>query len=265
MKRLIFFLLTIILIKAESMREIKVGQTYRHYKGKLYKVVAIAVDTEVKLIDYQEQISDAEKRVIYHAVGAGHHLSHDILWDRSYEMFTSKIVWNGKEQYRFEEYTESLEEMVVVWKDFFQKNNWQQLINDKTALECGCGLVYEIPNVLNRDNESIAIADMRTLLISEPHYHPEIEVYYIVNGNATVVVGHEEQNVTVGDIVIIPPYTAHFTIPDDNCIIAVVSKPAFNADNYTPIHETSDKVSFDYQQFAQLKKAKELSSDKIAN
>lgn len=84
-----------------NAHDIKPGQIYRHYKGKLYKVVAIAVDTESKWIDDPVQITSAEKRVIYHGFGDGHALSTEIFWDRPYEMFAGTCEVDGKEQKRF--------------------------------------------------------------------------------------------------------------------------------------------------------------------
>ena len=72
-------------------RKIKIGKTYRHFKGNLYKVIDIANDSE----------SD-NKLVIYEALyGENTH------WARPYDMFNS-LVDNEKypdveQKYRFEE------------------------------------------------------------------------------------------------------------------------------------------------------------------
>jgi hypothetical protein len=83
-------------------QEIKPGQVYKHYKGKLYKVLTVAVDTERTWIDDPAQITDKEKRVIYKGFGEGHALSTDIVWDRPYEMFAGTCEVDGKECKRFE-------------------------------------------------------------------------------------------------------------------------------------------------------------------
>ncbi len=57
--------------------EVIVGKTYRHFKGTLYKVIAIANHTET-----------LEKLVIY--------THDDKIWARPYEMFISKV---DKEKY----------------------------------------------------------------------------------------------------------------------------------------------------------------------
>ncbi len=80
-------------------RTIKVGQIYKHYKGNLYKVFAIAVDTEAGVIHDHEKITDSQRRVIYYALD-----NKDLLWDRPYEMFAEKIIIDDIEQPRFAEY-----------------------------------------------------------------------------------------------------------------------------------------------------------------
>ena len=73
------------------MREVKVGHLYKHFKGKKYKVLMIAIDasTEEKLVIYQAQYKDK------------------IIWARPYNEFISEVdhvkYANVKEKYRFEE------------------------------------------------------------------------------------------------------------------------------------------------------------------
>ena len=69
------------------MREIIVGKTYRHFKGTLHKVIAIAKHTET-----------LEDLVIYdHG---------DQIWARPYDMFNSLVdrekYPNVDQEYRFE-------------------------------------------------------------------------------------------------------------------------------------------------------------------
>ena len=70
------------------MREIIVGKTYRHFKGTLHKVIAIAKHTET-----------LEDLVIYdHG---------DQIWARPYDMFAGEVDHQKypdiKQKYRFEE------------------------------------------------------------------------------------------------------------------------------------------------------------------
>ena len=73
------------------MREVKVGHLYKHFKGKKYKVLMIAIDasTEEKLVIYQAQYKDKS------------------IWARPYNEFISEVDQvkypNVKEKYRFEE------------------------------------------------------------------------------------------------------------------------------------------------------------------
>lgn len=71
------------------MRKVKVGQTYRHFKGTIYKVIAIAKHSE-----------SLEDLVIY--------AHDDKIWARPYESFISKVDKEKypevKQEYRFEEY-----------------------------------------------------------------------------------------------------------------------------------------------------------------
>lgn len=72
------------------MREIKVGKKYKHFKNKLYEVIAIAYDSE-----------DERKLIVYRS------LYDDKIWVRDYDMFNSlvdKEKYPDVEQiYRFEE------------------------------------------------------------------------------------------------------------------------------------------------------------------
>ena len=81
------------------MREIEIGKTYKHFKGKLYKVIDIVFDSE------SNNDEEYKKVVIYQAL-YGEHLK----WARPYDMFNSlvdKEKYPDIEQvYRFEEYNE---------------------------------------------------------------------------------------------------------------------------------------------------------------
>ncbi len=74
-------------------RHIHVGRTYKHYSGKLYKVIAIAHDSE----------DPACLRVIYQGLYDCPTFGPNPVWDRPYTMFAENVVIKGKEQPRFEE------------------------------------------------------------------------------------------------------------------------------------------------------------------
>lgn len=78
------------------MREIEVGKKYRHFKDKLYEVIAIAYDSESN----NDEV--LRKMVVYKALyGDGK------IWVRDYEMFASKVdkekYPDVEQEYRFEE------------------------------------------------------------------------------------------------------------------------------------------------------------------
>ena len=81
------------------MREIKIGKKYKHFKGKLYKVIDIVNDSESNNdIEYK-------KVVIYQAL-----YGDNLKWARPYDMFNSEVDHNKypdiEQKYRFEEVDE---------------------------------------------------------------------------------------------------------------------------------------------------------------
>ena len=73
--------------------EVKVGKLYKHFKGNIYKVIAIGYDSESenerKLVIYESQYGDKK------------------IWVRPYDMFISKVDKEKYpdviQEYRFEE------------------------------------------------------------------------------------------------------------------------------------------------------------------
>lgn len=78
-------------------REIKINNIYKHFKGHIYKVVAIGYDSE----NYDENNKDASRMVVYQNVDTGE------CWVRPYNMFNSLVdkekYPNIKQEYRFED------------------------------------------------------------------------------------------------------------------------------------------------------------------
>ena len=70
-------------------RNIEIGKIYRHFKGHIYKVINIALDSE-----------DLSKLVVYKNIDDGK------VWVRDYNMFNSKVDKEKypevKQEYRFE-------------------------------------------------------------------------------------------------------------------------------------------------------------------
>ena len=77
--------------------EVHEGEVYRHFKGHIYKVIAIAYDSE----NYYEKDSSKSRMVVYKNVDT------DEIWVRPYDMFNSLVDKDKypdiEQNYRFEE------------------------------------------------------------------------------------------------------------------------------------------------------------------
>jgi mannose-6-phosphate isomerase-like protein (cupin superfamily) len=146
-----------------------------------------------------------------------------------------------------------LQATITAWQNFLNQNDWQKLIDGVNPKQSDC-LVYELSNFLDRPNEDFAIADMRQIQFSEPHYHPDkdIEIYFVIQGSALTVIGNKELNVATGDVIVIPPYNVHYAIPDKNFVIAVVNIPPFNPKNYIVATNNDPSINFNQEQFNRL-------------
>ena len=80
-------------------RVIQIGKKYKHFKGKMYKVLDIVYDSESNSDD------EYKKVVIYQAL-----YGDKLKWARPYDMFNSEVDHikypNVKQKYRFEEVDE---------------------------------------------------------------------------------------------------------------------------------------------------------------
>ena len=78
-------------------RDIKSGGRYKHFKGHLYRVIAIANNSET----YNEKNPEEAKMVVYENVDTKE------TWVRPYEMFNSLVDRDKypevEQKYRFEE------------------------------------------------------------------------------------------------------------------------------------------------------------------
>jgi|GEM_PF-1776946 len=146
-----------------------------------------------------------------------------------------------------------IQEMISVWDTFFKTTTWQELARPYAPIANGCGTIYALPaNFLNRSNEDCAIVDMRNVKFTEPHYHHNIEVYFIMQGSGIVVLGNKEHVVSAGDIIFITPNTAHFTIPNNDLVMAVVNTPPYTPEDYFPLTASNEDVYFDWKHFEKL-------------
>ena len=144
---------------------------------------------------------------------------------------------------------EMMNEIIDVWRAYLKDINWQDLIRDVKPRETGCGLVYELGHPIDRANEDFAIVDMRNLKWSEPHYHSETEIYFIMQGSGLVVIGDQEKLVKQNDIVVVPSNIAHFVIPEKDLVLGVVCHPPFDPAHYIALTQENKSVQFDKNQF----------------
>jgi mannose-6-phosphate isomerase-like protein (cupin superfamily) len=124
------------------------------------------------------------------------------------------------------------DQMITVWAEYLDSiDDWQMLVKGVEPKRTGCGLIYELDNPIDRfdrpdqpgePGESFAIADMRGLAVTEPHYHAngETEIYVVITGTGSVLLGKDLQKLEPGSIIITPPDTGHATFPEENLVLA---------------------------------------------
>ena len=147
-----------------------------------------------------------------------------------------------------------LHEPLGKWLRFLELIDWRNIMHKTKALSTPNGLIYELGKQLGLPG-TLALCDMSTIEYAPPHYHgePETEVYVVLEGSGTLVVGYTEYQLEKGMIIPVLPNTAHFTIPGETLILALISLPSFNLNNLIPTPELSDPaICFDYNQFLSL-------------
>lgn len=72
------------------MKELEIGATYKHYKGKNYEVIGIARHSET-----------LEELVVYKALYDSPEFGTNSLWVRPKKMFLENVIVNGVEVERF--------------------------------------------------------------------------------------------------------------------------------------------------------------------
>jgi mannose-6-phosphate isomerase-like protein (cupin superfamily) len=136
-----------------------------------------------------------------------------------------------------------MNEVVGAWQEYLAGvSDWEELVKGVEPKVGGCGLVYELPNPIDRPEESFAIADMRQLELSDPHKHinGETEIYFVLQGVGRIAVGSEIKELTQGTVIVTPPDTVHITLPGENLLLAVVNTPPFELDNYVSVTPEED-------------------------
>ncbi|HUS25970.1 MAG TPA: hypothetical protein VMY99_01315 [Nevskiaceae bacterium] len=140
-----------------------------------------------------------------------------------------------------------INEVMEVWGDYISTiDDWELMVKGIEPKVGGCGLVYEVPNPIDRPQESFAIADMRQLELSEPHSHAngEVEIYFIIAGVGKIAVeGENIQDLSPGARIYTPSGKFHITLPGEGLVMAVVNTPPFNLDNYIPLSPDEESVA----------------------
>lgn len=158
--------------------------------------------------------------------------------------------------------TPEIQRVLDAWTPYVNAiSDWTTVVNGLEPKLTGCGPVYELVNPMtNRPDESFAVADMRNIRFAEPHYHTngETEIYIVLTGSGLVVVGGQEHKVDKGLVVITPPDTAHFTVPDHDLVLAVINTPSFNPANYVLVTDTMPEVGYDPAQLDRLLNSQNL-------
>jgi quercetin dioxygenase-like cupin family protein len=72
----------------------------------------------------------------------------------------------------------------------------------------------------------------------DPHTHPTHEYYYVLYGRGRMIVGDEEQEISQGDLVYIPPNLVHSLIASSEfapirCFCFAIASPEAGEINYT--------------------------------
>lgn len=84
----------------KKMRKIKISGKYKHYKGKLYEVIAVGRDSE----DPQKEL------IVYKALYDSPEFGKNQIWVRAKEEFLEEITKDGKTFFRFEEVVDKINE-----------------------------------------------------------------------------------------------------------------------------------------------------------
>jgi len=150
-----------------------------------------------------------------------------------------------------------IQTVLSVWRPYVNAiTDWQARVKNVTAKTTGCGPLYELGNPLGRSTESLAIADMRKVKYAQPHYHTggETEIYVVIAGSGRVVVGGSVSQLQKDSVLVIPPDTAHYALPDPagGLVLAVINTPPFKLENNIDVTETDRAHRYDHEQFLAL-------------
>jgi mannose-6-phosphate isomerase-like protein (cupin superfamily) len=121
-------------------------------------------------------------------------------------------------------------------------------LNNSIYRRLVCGIQQHPPDDPLRENHQ----QIREK-ITGPHFHGggETEIYFVLEGIGVTIVGAEMTDLHPGSVVITPPDTAHYTLPNGT-VIVVVNTPPFDTDNYVALSSSRSDVMFDHKQYMEL-------------
>ena len=154
--------------------------------------------------------------------------------------------------------TVQLQELITAWQTFYKENDYRSLMAQSAGFTEGCGIIHDLKDASifrNRQHETGCIADMTKVIgATEPHFHlNETEVYFILQGTGSVVVGNQEYPIKTGDVVSIPKLTGHYTVPTKDLVLGVVNIPFFDPADFFDLIQadevTRKDVNYDHVRY----------------
>ncbi len=140
-----------------------------------------------------------------------------------------------------------LQEPIAAWKTFYNHADYPTFMANVDALESGCGIIYELHGIPDLDaphDGTACIVDMRKIAgATEPHVHYKTtEVYYVLEGSGTIVIGEREYPVSQGDVITVPAGVGHYSVPSENFILGVVSFPFFDINDHVDLRTADEST-----------------------
>ncbi len=93
--------------------------------------------------------------------------------------------------------------------------------------------IYELTSKLPTNGEfSVAYIELPPNESDKKHFHPNMdETYFIIKGDATILIDDKRKRVSSGDLIFIPKKSVHCLINDSNEMVEFV---AFSSPAWTP-------------------------------
>lgn len=138
-----------------------------------------------------------------------------------------------------------LQKHIADWQAFYNNADYPSLMASIAALESGCGIIHELHDIPGLDaphDGTACIVDMRKIAgATEPHVHYKTtEIYYVLEGSGTIVIGEREYPVNRGDVITVPKGVGHYSVPSKNLILGVVSFPFFDIDDHVDLRAADE-------------------------